>query len=197
MRVIVLATGGCGGGVCTVPLSDPNLHGSPCGGESAEWGPPAAQTGWLGRLRAMPLADVSILMAIVLIVNLVPALIVQTAIRAQGGGHMEGMAAGLATWLAPLALYIWRAVPADRSGRPNTDLRVFHMLPVVLMSFLIVHGEDAAFIRTLLGFVDLVLLLALLVYGLLCLRLLVRPPLIYLVYLAGMAVSCGFSLSRI
>lgn len=166
--------------------------------ESGEPIPIRARPGLMNRLREMPLADLSIVLAIILMIHLIPSVIVSSIVRNQGGDFTIGMIAGIATWVAPVALIIWKVAPKEESVPPNTDLRVFHTLPFLLLAVLIVRGtHDAAFIRTLFNFVDFVLLLALLAYGFLCLRLWIRPPLAYPFYLAGSAASFLVVLSRL
>lgn len=157
-----------------------------------------ARPGLMTRLREMPLADLSIVLAIILMIHLIPSVLVLNIVRNQGGDFTAGMIVGIATWVAPVALIIWKVAPKKESAPPNTDLRVFHTLPAVLLAALIVRGtHDAAFIRTLFNFVDFVLLFALLAYGFLCLRLWIRPPLAYPFYLAGSAASFLVVLSRL
>lgn len=154
--------------------------------------------GYMERLRRMPLADLSIVLAIFQLVTVIPCAVVFTAVRHQTGNAEQAAITGIAAWIAPFAWMIWRMGFQKGGWIPNTDLRIFHTLPAVLLIFLLIRGGvDAVFITTLFNFVDFVLLLALFIYGFLCLRHWIRPPLAYAFYLISSIAAFLIMLSRI
>lgn len=157
-----------------------------------------ARMGFMERIRAMPLADLSIVLAIFQLVTLIPCALIFTVVRHQSGNTEQAAITGIAAWIAPAALMIWIVGSKKDESLPNTNLRIFHTLPAVLLIFLLIRGGvDAVFITTLFNFVDFVLLLALFIYGFLCLRHWIRPPLAYAFYLISSIAAFLIMLSRI
>lgn len=152
----------------------------------------------VNRLSSMPLADLAIVLSIFQLVHLIPSALVMTAVRHQSGSFQNGAILGLTTWIVPVALLIWKLGASGKASIPNTELRVFHTLPAVFLGFLLIRGGvDWNVIDYLFGFVDFVLLIALFLYGFLCLSFRVRPPWAYLFYLAGSITSFLRMLSRL
>lgn len=163
-----------------------------------ESSPILARMGFMEWLRTMPLANLSIVLAIFQLVTLIPCALIFTVVRHQTGNTEQAAIAGIAAWIAPAAWMIWWVGSKKSEWIPNTDLRVFHALPAVLLIFLLIRGGvDATFVSTLFNFVDFVLLLALFIYGFLCLRHWIRPPLAYAFYLISSIAAFLIMLSRI
>jgi hypothetical protein len=145
----------------------------------------------------MPVADASLVLSIGMFVLILPLLFLRMLLTAafQDFGKAVAVVAGI--WLCVLGYFVWRAGdPAEASPR-IMDLRVFHVLPILMLVFVIPNFSERGHLDHMMGFLDFIILGALVIYGSLCFRLLVLPPKSYWFYLAINMTSLWILLSRI
>lgn len=87
-------------------------------------------------------------------------------------------------WLLSLGTAIYLSGPRTETTPADTNLRVFHVVPLLMLVVALPSmAGNLDHLGYLMSFVDFIILLALLVYGLICLRNLRWPSPLYWLYL--------------
>lgn len=98
-----------------------------------------------------------------------------------GNGVVPYVCGGI--WVAFLVLIIFMAGPREKLAN-DTSLGIFHILPVAMLVAAIPSMiGNLDHLNYMMGFVDFIVLMAMLVYGLICVRNLRWPPSGYWIYL--------------
>lgn len=146
-------------------------------------------------LKRMPVADASLVLGLGMFVLLLPLLFLAMLLAMAFQDFGKAVAAVAGIWLYVLGHVVWKTGKSTETPRVM-DLRVFHVLPAIMLLMSIVHFSKQEDLSYMMGFVDVIILGALAIYGLLCFRLLVMPPKAYWAYLTVNVASLWVLLSR-
>lgn len=143
----------------------------------------------------MPVADVSLTLSIGLLVFAIVLLVIGLLLANLNSPPGTAIFLG-GVWLGTAILWIWKSGKSRESQGRNLDLRVMHALPLLMLIMCIPHFSNWDDISYMLGFVEVLISGALVIYGLICLRILVLPPWQYWCYLILNAASVWILVSR-
>ncbi|MEX1114798.1 MAG: hypothetical protein WEB53_06085 [Akkermansiaceae bacterium] len=149
------------------------------------------------RLKTMPIADLSLVLSTALLAFAIPCIL----LLALSKDHMsfgQASALVLVVWLSPLIVAIAKSGPRRDEENRMLDLGVFHWLQILIVVCALPHmGGNPGHLAYLMGFVEFIILGALVIYGLICLRILAMPPWKYFFYLGLNSTAIYLTLSRI
>lgn len=142
----------------------------------------------LDRLRKMPVADAALVLSIAFMAYLLPLIFVSILLKDVFEFQtVFALVAGI--WLVTLGFFIWKSGRVGESKSRVLDLRIFHALPLLILIISVPHFFNWDEISYMMGFVELLILGALAIYGMICFRILILPPWPYWCYLSMSLIS--------